>query len=1253
MFLTRVIGITLCLLIVASATFAQKDKPTPPPPIIYTGKLIGYFRSPSLQTSEQIGCPSKDSPTTRENASNAAAVVLGTNLPENRILLGTGDNFSPQFEARTFSPAPKQSSSGAPADRFPPAQKELYSWFEEQNRWVFYTEVKKFTTLQDRIQRGINTIPSDNVACYLVAAGYDAVVPGKPDFYFGPERLRQLARFMADKNATGSNPVQMLGANLVIKTSFINPPEVAEDKKKWGWPDEFSVLNVSDGGEVYPWLTHARVKLAEFTPHSPTPVRLRELLDREVSTAAQLKTALDTIEDPTSDADKKTLTDLRTTLDHLSKQDAYVCPAEKGRNDIKVDSTCKLNPANRTFRIIGDTVVADLGFDLPDDDRYILATAKKYAPAKHYGLALQSNPPANSPAKTCADKDVSCIRFSTRYPFFHFGDSTNNNHDPKPFVYLANKNAAIFGVVDPDLDEQVGVLNFSWKNVYQESSTVVSVEDPVEALQTQLDYFNRTHPQFNGIKILLAQMSPEHARALGAHFPEFQVVITAADGERSTSELDFSTAWVEGPHAKAFVAVPAPYYDPEQRDRFEGIVHLGRIDVTNATQFKQEKYVRNINQPAAWKLTSTLIAPQEVKLSKPVNMRASGADQIKTTDTGLAAAPESPNLNSSIPVSSALTNHAAQGGGGASDTFFKLIDDRFKKCQENSKADDYYNKIQQLTLCLMREQVSADVALIQKRDFFSELPDSNLTDKKFFQEALDRIIWKGDLLSLLYVPGSALKNALDQSKSFDGEDGNALSLADERARGLQLIGVRFDAKSKKYIINELPLDDKKIYAVATTDYVGAGDTGYPDLAKSALNPKNRADKFPAELTSISSLVCRGLFPDPKDALQYCLSDLQKNEYLDETIARADPAGPPPSFGSKVTGFFKPTQQTFSDPFTLDDHVQRRPIWVFSLKNLSFTASSLSHNMSDDDLSHKFGGVPASGVTANKTYTIAETSEIRFSRFSHDYEFFLGSRADYKVQSTGDEKPKIDQLENRLTPEAGIVRNLLGGRGQSRLGATFTFHTEIPLAKPFTVFKLSGDDKLKVTQPRRFLILPRLGLRWQNDTNYLEAGGQVGREYKALREYRFDTTTEVCGPNAEETFGDCITRLNKTTPASVTINTAVTPVVERRNRAGLYWKGVLSIPLWSKTKYEFSDEGNFFFNAHGDNVTDTRIWDNQKHSLKFEIFSSLSIGPSYQLIFFRNKINRDLLVQRTFGIETTFAFDIFNRRETDVQFKHKP
>jgi hypothetical protein len=1250
--LTRAVGITLCLLIVTSVALGQDEKPTPtptpPPPIIYTGKLMGYFRSPSLQANNLIGCPSldqaKNGATVREKPSNAAAVVLGTTLPKGTILVGTGDNFSPQFEARTFSPVPPQSTSGAPAGRLVPAQKELYSWYQEGSYWVFYKEIqeKKYTALHDRLVNGINTIPSDNVACYLAAAGYAAVVPGKHDFYFGPERLRQLARFMADGKATGFDPVQMLGANLVIKTSLIKPHEVADDERKWEWPKPFPLQNVADGGEVYPWLTHARVKLTEYAPHSKFAVRLRDLLNSEMSTEGELKAALDKIEDSELQADKKALKDL---VVELGTKDAYICPAGKTRDDIDIKEDCKLDQAKRRFRVIGDTVVADLGFDLPGKDRFVLEAGK------NYGLVLRSN----SSKQTCVDEALPCIRFRTRFPFFHFNDSKmGDSPDPKRYVYLPQKNVVIFGVVDPSLGEQVGVLNFSWRNQNQENSTTVSVEDPVEALQTQLDFFNRAYPTFNGIKVLLAQMSPEHARKLGAYFPEFQIVISEADPEQSTSELESSTTWVEGPHAKAFVAVPSPYFDPQQRDRYEGIVHLGRVDATYVTQFRQEKYVRNVSKAAAWKLTSPRIEPQGVDLVKPVYARTTGADPAKNTVGGSLPelSTESDGANPNSPMKFAFAGAALPGAPPPS-TFYERINDRFKKCQDNDEPKDPYKRIQLLTLCLMREQLRADVALIQNRDFFPELPPATLANPAHFQEALDRIIWKGDLLSLLYVPGSALKSVLDQSKKFDADDSNALSLADEKARGLQVIGVRFDSKSKKYIINELPLDDKKIYAVATTDYVSAGDTGYADLSTAALNPKNRADKFPRNLIPISSLVCRGLFPNANSALPYCISDVQTEKYLDETIAAVDPAGPSPSFKSKVAAFFKPTKDNFSDPFTLDDIVQRRPIWVLSLKNLSFTVSSLSHNMSDDEISDKFGGVPASGVTANKTYTIAEKSEIRFSRFSHDYEFFIGSNVDYKVQSTGDETPKVDQLENRVTPEAGLVRNLLGGRGQSRLGATFTFHTEVPLAKPFTVFKLSGDDQLKITQPRRVLILPRMGLRWQNDTNYFEGGGQIGREYKALSGYRFNTTSEVCLPNAKETFGDCISRLHKTTPPSVTKETGATAIVESRNRLGLYWRSSFSIPLWSKVKYEFTDEGNFFFNSHGDNVSDTRLWDSQKHGLKIAVFSSLSIGPSYQMIFFRNKINNDFLFQKQLGIETTFAFDVFNRRERKVQVMHKP
>jgi hypothetical protein len=72
-----------------------------------------------------------------------------------------------------------------------------------------------------RQSQGTATIGTDNVACFLSYAGYAALVPGPEDFYFDPERLRMLARFMAGiKKSAQYGPVQMLAANLAVKTSW-------------------------------------------------------------------------------------------------------------------------------------------------------------------------------------------------------------------------------------------------------------------------------------------------------------------------------------------------------------------------------------------------------------------------------------------------------------------------------------------------------------------------------------------------------------------------------------------------------------------------------------------------------------------------------------------------------------------------------------------------------------------------------------------------------------------------------------------------------------------------------------------------------------------------------------------------------------------------------------------------------------------------------------------------------------------------
>src|SRR6185369_9225518 len=137
-------------------------------------------------------------------------------------------------------------------------------------------------------------------------------------------------------------------------------------------------------------------------------------------------------------------------------------------------------------------------------------------------------------------------------PFFYFPHplpetGTNGYIDPDPFVLIEKKiekekdgtdkviqanDVAIFGVVDPQLGENIGVLNFAWKNNNEELKSTVSVEDPAEALLEQVEYFDNWYKEkfgddkkFEGLKILLAQMNPQRARVLAARLSDFQIVI--------------------------------------------------------------------------------------------------------------------------------------------------------------------------------------------------------------------------------------------------------------------------------------------------------------------------------------------------------------------------------------------------------------------------------------------------------------------------------------------------------------------------------------------------------------------------------------------------------------------------------------------------------------------------------------------------------------------------------------------------------
>ncbi len=312
-------------------------------------------------------------------------------------------------------------------------------------------------------------------------------------------------------------------------------------------------------------------------------------------------------------------------------------------------------------------------------------------------------------------------------------------------------------------------------------------------------------------------------------------------------------------------------------------------------------------------------------------------------------------------------------------------------------------------------------------------------------------------------------------------------------------------------------------------------------------------------------------------------------------------------------------------------------------------------MSDADVAKKFGGVSTPGVTAKKNQTLTMGLDLRLSRSSHKTEPFIATTIDYKKLSIGDLTPQVSQKTNRLTGEAGYVQNIRGGRSQKRMGINFSFYVETQLQRPFTDFTLGTGELLKVTQSRSVLLLPRIGLRWQKGSNSFEGGLQAGREVNALAGYRFTTngSTVECLPNVAETFADCIKRLSKPPATAISKDSASSALLLNRPRAGFYWKSSLSILFSKKVTYELTQTADFFFNFSQDNATDARYRDESKNSLKFNIFPSFYIGPSFRWLLYENKINKKFLFQREFGFETTFSFNLFNHREKVVQIRNKP
>ncbi len=1239
---------------VAFATCARAQESTTPEQgstqqksvtVLYTGKLLGYYRTPILQPGNNTrGCavPIENG---SEAAKEFARQVQQRKMAPGAILVGTGDNFSPEYGARVFNPAPSDPLR-AP-NHFAPGNKELYDWDETSDRWVPATRRPPNTTLDNTLASGNGTIPTDNVACFLARAGYSAVVPGKHDFYFGAERLRQIARFMAGISAGGDyQPVQMLGANLIIQTSWRKDHKPLSDKEDPpsfipGMPDRLKLTNLKDGNSVYPWFQGPRVKLIQLGEADEGNRLLQRLQEHgRFAAVTEFETFIHKLMQDNKAQDPTLAKVAQAALDELKPlmtEDLFLCQARDGDpNDLSSDPPhdCKLLK-DRIPQLEGTQLELEFHFPEPQDWEkfHHFSTV---LPGENYGICVRELVAAGSRGKSAPG--FACLRFSVYLPFFLYpSEAASGKHpgkaytDPEPFALIPASSGrpndvAIFGVVDMDLGEYVGVLNFSWLNTDNDNVTQVKVQDPAEALRQQLDYFERkyyldTRAWFKGMKILLAQMSPQRARVLAERVPEFHVVVSAADEEQDTVGAELKV--VSSPQSNStrrmptFYAVPRPHFDTEKQQE---VVQVGIIELST-------------HGSNSWKLHSARLGP--TRMERTMNPATRFWNQVATI----------------LP---------------------RCLPDGYSFPSNVTKRDQ---QIQVLSLCLMQKETGADVVLMQKRDFFLQSPDVGDAPDKV-QEILDRIIWKGDFLTLLYVPGSALKKAMEQSKKYEAEESASLSLADERGRTLVTLGIRYDPDRKEYLINQVPLDPGRLYAVATSDYIGAGDTGYPDLAASATHAPTTPQDFDENLSTISSIVCRGLYPD--DADLRCLGDIERDFYLDAfsgdpTDSRQGDTIAHQLWAWSVFDHPHPVPASSKQPSTTLDKaalksVEQRPLWDFVLKKLSLGITTLGHNGTDADIDSKFGSISKPSANAHRSTEWASAMQFQATRTWQHYQMFVVPGYDYDLQFTGvpNSGRKVSQITNLATLDFGFLR-MWPGRGPDHRDAVFTAHFETPLRRPFIIFPLASTttlpsgvsipDQLSLRQDHSYSLQMRVGFRWQRRISSIEFGPEGGHEWNALNGFQFFTNgvmTVECRPDATTTFADCVKAKSKGMNPTITKDSDVKILELGRYHSGAYWKFNLTVPFHTKVSYTLTDIGEFFFVNFGtDNQTDTRFFDYSKHQLNFQVFPSFSIGPEVDLLFYENKRFKNFLRQDKLMLTAQFSFDLFNHRKPTEQIKYKP
>jgi hypothetical protein len=472
-------------------------------PIVFTGRLLGYFRVPDHQMIADTTCPAipADAPL-QVSALHEAIQTLGGETKA-RLLLGLGDNFSPDLASRFIF----DTNSPNPAKR-----KDVLGW--DGKKWVDLRTGKMPPEVERTEAEGQGSIPMDNVACFLQDVGYDALVPGKHDFYFGPERLRELALLLAGS----SSHTAMLGANLAIRSAPAAPQRSTKSQ---------DTLKVDLPDAAYPWIQRFTIRSAYEGAGQADKDKLKNFTPRAIIVGA--------------------------SNEGLKVIDGGI-PSEVAIH-LLIPQAC-LDPSGANCGG-GETIEIDwsaMRFRHPDES--LVFRRRSNLEWLDFG-----NHRIVTPAGAFRG-------FQVERAFFQFPDPIRKGRVPAYVVKtIRGERAAVFGVVDPSLKENIGLLNYSWLNVDQARlepdpsvETQLAISDPVAALDQILDACEADDACAGSRKIVLAQMGYDQAQLLAGKFRYRGVEIVLAETDQRHAAVDQERTQADG---APVVLSPGGIYDAD------------------------------------------------------------------------------------------------------------------------------------------------------------------------------------------------------------------------------------------------------------------------------------------------------------------------------------------------------------------------------------------------------------------------------------------------------------------------------------------------------------------------------------------------------------------------------------------------------------------------------------------------------------------------------------------------------------------